>query len=182
MKLFRAGVLISAVIVALLAVGEWAAASPEKIELGLRGKLAVADQTDTFRVWVFFRDRPEIDPVPEDRLPPVDSGYVDEVGSIPGVTPRFVDELLNALSAMATPSSIYEISALPFVSRIHLVPGGCAIPEGCGVPPSTGFGRVDTGLVARTSILSVLAGAGAVVTAIRLKRAYTSSGACLQVG
>ena len=170
MKLFRAGVLISAVIVALLAAGEWAAANPEKIELGLRGKLVAAEPTDTFRVWVFFRDRPEIDPVPEDRLPPVDSGYVDEVGSIPGVTPRFVDELLNALSAMATPSSIYEIAALPFVSQIRLVPSGCAIPEGCGVPPPTGIGRVDTGLVALTLILSVPAGVAAIVIAIRLKR------------
>ncbi len=170
MKPFRAGVLISAVIVALLAAGEWAAANPEKIELGLRERLAAAEPTDTFRVWVFFRDRPEIDSVPEDRLPPVDSGYVEQVGSIPGVTPRWVDELLNALSVEATPSAIYEIAALPFVSEIRLVPVGCVIPEGCGLRPPPGIGQVDTGLVALTLILSVPAGVAAIVMAIRSKR------------
>ncbi len=170
MKLFRAGVMIAAVVVALLGTSKWAVAGPEKIELGLRGKLAAAEPTDTFRVWVIFRDRPEIDPVPEDRLPPVDSGYVEEVGSILGVTPRFVDELLNALSVIAIPSAIYEIAALPFVSEIHLVPVGCVIPEGCGAPPSTGIGRVDTELVALTLIPSVPAGVAAIVIAIRSKR------------
>ncbi len=171
MKPFRAGVLISAVIVALLAAGEWAAADPEKIELGLRGELAAAEPTDTFRVWVFFRDRPEIDPIPEDRLPPVDSGYVEQVSSIPGVTPRWVDELLNALSVEATPLAITEIAALPFVSEIRLVPVGCVIPEGCGFRPPPGTGQVDTGLVALTLILSVPAGVAAIVMAIRSKRA-----------
>ncbi len=100
----------------------------------------------------------------------MDSGFVEQVGSIPGVTPRFVDELLNALSVAATPSAIYEIADLPFVSEIRPVLGGCAIPEGCDLLPPPGIGQVDTGLVALTLILSVLAGAAAIVTAIRLKR------------
>ncbi len=170
MKPFRVGVLIPLVIVALLAAGGWAAADPERIEFGLRERLAAAEPADTFRVWVFFTDRPEIDPVPEDRLPPVDPGYVDEVSSIPGVTPRFVDELLNALSVEATPPAITEIAALPFVSEIRPVPLGCVIPEGCDLRLPPGTEQVDTGLVALTLVLSVPAGVAAVVLAIRLKR------------
>ncbi len=170
MKLVRAGVLIAAVIVALLAAGEWATANPEKIELGLRGKLAAAESTDTFRVWVYFTDRPEIDPIPEDRLPPVDSGYVEEVSSVPGVTPRFVDELFNSLSVEATPEAIYAISDLQFVSEIRLVPSGCVIPEGCYVRPRPGIGQVDTQLIGLSLVISVPAGVAAIIVAIRSKR------------
>ncbi|MEE9173349.1 MAG: hypothetical protein V3U30_00050, partial [Thermoplasmata archaeon] len=100
----------------------------------------------------------------------VDPGYVDEVSSIPGVTPRWVDELLNALSVEATPPAITEIAALSFVSEIRLVPGGCAIPEGCGFRLPPGTEQVDTGLVALTLVLSVPVGVAATVLAIRLKR------------
>lgn len=166
----QAVVLIAAMSIALLGAIERVDAGPEKIELGLYGKLAVAEPNDTFRVWVIFRDRPEIDPVPEDRLPPVDSGYVEHVSSIPGVTPRYVDELLNALSMEATPSAIYVIAALPFVSEIQPVPDGCVIPEGCGPRPPSGTGSVDTGLVALTLIFSVPAGIAAIDMTIRSKR------------
>lgn len=93
------------------------------------------------------------------------------LSTIPGVTPRFVEEFLNALSVEAAPLDFFEIATLQLVSKIRPVPGGCAILEGCGVPPPTGIGRVDTGLVALTLILSGLAGAAAIVTAIPLKRA-----------
>ncbi len=170
MNVGRAVVLIAAMSIALLGAIEEADAGPEKIELGLYGKLAVAEPTDTFRVWVYFADRPEIDPIPEDRLPPVDSTYVEEVSSVPGVTPRFVDELLNSLSVIATPSAIYEIVDLPFVSEIRLVPGGCVIPEGCYRRPPPGTGEVDVPLVGTASTLAVLAGAVALLVAIRVNR------------
>ncbi len=170
MRIGRAVVLVAAMSIALLGAIEEADAAPEKIELGLYAELAVAEPTDTFRVWVFFKDRPEIDPIPEDRLPPVDSGYVEEVSSVPGVTPRFVDELLNSLSVIAMPSAIYEIAYLPFVSEIRFVPVGCVIPGGCYSRPPTGIGELDVSPAGLASTLAVLAGVVALLMAIRLNR------------
>ncbi len=161
MKFGRPGALIVVVFVAFFGSAGTAVADIHKIELGLRAALGGADPSDTFIVWVYFEDRPDVDNDPEDRLPPVNSGCVEVVSSIPGVTPRWVDELFNALSVEATPRAVYEIAALSFVSEIRLVPRGCAIPEGCTAPRTTEIRAfsVDTRLVGFTAILSLIAGA-----------------------
>jgi hypothetical protein len=110
-----------------------------KIEPSLLDRLESAAPEDTFIVWVIFTDRPK-EGYDSSELPYVNADYVERVSQVPGVKPRYVDEILNALSVEATADAIYEISAFSFVSGIRSVPFGCAIPEGC-TDPTTAEGN-----------------------------------------
>lgn len=137
----------------------------EKIGHDLREGLSSAESTDMFVVWIVFIDRPRWDDNPYDRLPPVNQDYVEQVSSVPGVQPRHVDELLNALSVKATARAIYDIAALSFVSQIQPVPVDCVIPEGCEEP------RGETRVPA-TLLLPVLAGLAVGVLAVSVRQLH----------
>ncbi len=138
----------------------------EKIDPGLRERLGVAEPTDTFTVWVVFADRPDLDPDPDDGLPPVKQDYVERVSSVPGVQPRHVDELLNALSVKATAGAIYDITALSFVLQIQPVPVDCVVPEGCEEPQG------EARSVAATLLLPVLAGLAVGILAVSIRQLH----------
>ncbi len=138
----------------------------EKIDPDLREGLLSAESTDTFVVWIVFIDRPSWDDNPYDRLPPVEQDYVARVSSVPGVQPRHVDELLNALSVEATARVIYDIAALPFVFQIQPVPVDCVLPEGCEEP------RGEAQSVPATLLLPVFAGLAVGVLAVSIRQLH----------
>ncbi len=175
-RLLRGLVLVLALVTALTGHAAAEDLNLEKIDPYLREGLSSAESTDTFVVWIVFIDRPSWDDNPDDRLPPVDSDYVDQVSSIPGVKPRWVDELLNALSVEATAVTIYAIVGLPFVSEIRPVPIECVIPEGCeDSTQGLDTREVDTReegppLVSLAMILSAFAVLAVVGLAVRIRR------------
>lgn len=122
-----AAVLLGSLGLTLGASGSAAQEDLQKIEATLRSQFLSQGPDAPYLVWAVFGDRPGWDDTPDDGLPPISETYVKRVHATPGIKPRFVDRLLNAVSFEAGESAILRITAFPFVREIWQVPTGKVI-------------------------------------------------------
>lgn len=93
-----------------------------KIDQMFESKLLNAAPDERFIALAVFTDRPEVDSVPDDKLPPVADIYTQSVATTAGVRFRWVDELSNAVSFEASYDAVLSVARFGFVREVLEVP------------------------------------------------------------